>query len=364
MIDITSIGAGGGSIAAVDRAGLLTVGPASAGAEPGPACYGRGGTEPTVTDANLVLGYLGTRFLGHANGQGRTLDLGAARRALEGVAQRLQLSIDDAAEAIITIANVRMASAIRLVSVARGFDPREFVLVTFGGAGPLHAVELMREIGIAATLVPALPGVTSALGCVIADVRRDFVHALHAQLDAVDEDEIAEAFRIHNVLGVEFLREQAATVTDVVVDHRADIGYEGQTHIVSIPLPSAAPSRKAIQASFEAEYVRRYGQALHDHPMRIVNLRTAVIGRRARPDLRSLAPRGGASLAAACRGSRRARFGSQTVDTPVYERGLLPQGLRVEGPAIVEQADTTTVIPPDAWGVTDSWGNLIIRLRG
>ncbi len=363
MIDVISIGAGGGSIAAIDRSGVLQVGPRSAGAVPGPACYGQGGTEPTVTDANLILGRLGTRFLGGA-AAGRGLDLAAARAAVDSRLTRpLGLSVDGAAEAIVRVANAKMSGAIRVISVARGFDPRDFALLTFGGAGPLHAVELMREMGIAAVLVPPRPGVTSALGCIIADVRQDFLQSVKARLADLKDGDVGAVLAEQAERGRRFLAEQEVDLEEVRFVHRADMAYEGQSHMVAVPLPSAAPAIAQVQREFEAVYQRQYGNVLEGHPPVLVNLRTAAIGRRRPLDLRGLMPSGGRDLAGALAERRPVAFGGRTAPCPVYERERLPARAAFDGPAIIEQTDTTTVIPPDARVEVDEWGNLVIRLR-
>lgn len=362
-IDVTSIGAGGGSIASVDRAGILKVGPQSAGADPGPACYGRGGQEPTVTDANLVVGRLGKRSLGSA-AEGWELNVEAARTTItERVAKPLSLSVEEAAEAILRVANAKMSGAIRMVSVARGFDPRDFVLVAFGGAGPLHAVELMREMGIAATLIPPRPGVTSALGCIIADVRQDFLKSVNLRLGEVRAEEVKDVLEHQIADGKEFLNAQAVSLTEVRFVHQADMAYDGQSHLVAVPLPSSDLSISEIERQFESAYARRYGEVLRNHPIRLVNLRTAAIGRKPELELRGLAPKGGRTLEAARLEERPVAFEGRFAACPVYERELLPCGARFEGPAVIEQLDATTVVPPDAVAEVDEWGNLLIRLR-
>jgi len=362
MVDVISIGAGGGSIASIDRSRVLQVGPQSAGAVPGPACYGQGGQEPTVTDANLILGRLGTRFLG-GGATGRALDLAAARAVVAArLTGPLGLTVEEGAEAVVRVANAKMSGAIRLISVARGFDPRDFALLTFGGAGPLHAVELMREMGIAAVLVPPRPGVTSALGCIIADVRQDFLQSVKARLADLKDGEVAAVLAEHVQRGERFLGEQEVALDDVRFVCQADMAYEGQSHLVAVPLPSAAPSLSEIQAQFEAVYLRKYGNVLEGPPPLVVNLRTAAIGRRRPLDLRGLIPSGGHDLDGARRETRPVAFEGRVRSCPVFERDRLPARARFAGPAIVEQTDATTVIPPDARVEVDEWGNLVIRL--
>lgn len=363
MVDVISIGAGGGSIASLDSAGILQVGPQSAGASPGPACYGRGGQEPTVTDANLVLGRLGTRFLG-ASAATRQLEAAAARAAIATrLTGALGLTVEEAGEAIIRVANAKMSGAIRMISVARGFDPRDFVLLTFGGAGPLHAVELMREMGIAAVLVPPRPGVTSALGCIIADVRQDFLQSVRIRLADLKGDDVSAVLKEQVQRGQQFLAEQAIDLEDIGFVHQADMAYQGQSHLVAVPLPSAAPTLSDIQHQFDAVYLRQYGNVLAGHSVVVVNLRTAAIGRRRPLNLRALVPTGGRNLPDALREERAVTFSGRIVSCPIYERDRLPARVRFDGPAIIEQIDTTTVITPDACLEVDEWGNLVIRLR-
>ncbi|MDX1540354.1 MAG: hydantoinase/oxoprolinase family protein, partial [Geminicoccaceae bacterium] len=227
MVDVHTIGAGGGSIATVDEAGLLRVGPASAGAVPGPVCYGRGGTEPTITDANLLLGRLDPKRLLAVPS---AADLDAVRRAVvERVGQPLGLDAEDAAAAIIRIANDRMAGAIRMVSLARGHDPRDFALMAYGGAGPLHASAIARELGIPTVLVPARPGITNAIGCAIADLRQDLVNTLNRPLDALAAGEVEEALAAQEAIGRRWLDDQQVHLEDVAVRRFADMQFEGQT---------------------------------------------------------------------------------------------------------------------------------------
>jgi N-methylhydantoinase A len=363
-IDITAIGAGGGSIAWIDRGGLLRVGPQSAGADPGPAAYNRGGDEPTVTDAQLVLGRINPqRPIGEAAGP--ALDLARARWAVqERIARPLGLSVEEASLAIISVANANMAGSLRSVSVERGHDPREFVLVAFGGAGPLHACALMREVDIGAALVPPYPGVTSALGCLLADFRHDFVQAVNQPLAALD---LAAAYRIlqeQETEGRALLAAEGAGELPCTVLYAADMAYEGQIHALRVPLPRQQPSSvAALHQAFEAAYRREYGRALGGMPVVVVNLRTVVIGQREKlalppaPSPAAATPEGGRLE------TRPVYFAEGVVATPVYRRDRLAQGIRLAGPCIVEQADTTLVIEPDMEGVVDRLGNIVIRRK-
>ncbi len=363
MIEISTIGAGGGSIARVDTAGLLQVGPESAGSVPGPVCYGAGGERATLTDANVVLGRINAeRPIG---GKLARLDVDAAARAIEAqIGRPLGLGVPEAAEAILRVANARMAGALRLVSIERGHDPRKFTLMPFGGGGALHAGALIRDVGLARALIPRFPGVTSALGCVIADMRHDRVRTLNRPLAELDPaalrtemDEAAAAlFALLDRAGVAFTARGAT--------HELDMNYQGQTHSVAVRLPLAPDgggdlTREDIAAAFEATYRRAYGRVLPGVPIRVVNLRSAVTGRRPKIDLLSLAPAADAALDAARRGARPIWFAGPH-QAQVWDRLALPVGAVLAGPAVLEQPDTTILIEPGQQGRVDRFGNLIL----
>ncbi|MDE2575114.1 MAG: hydantoinase/oxoprolinase family protein [Rhodospirillales bacterium] len=364
MIEISTIGAGGGSIARIDAAGLLQIGPQSAGSVPGPVCYGAGGMAPTLTDANLVLGRINAeRPIGGALAR---LDRAAATHAIaEQIGEPLGLGPMQAAEAILRVANARMAGALRLVSIERGHDPQHFTFMPFGGGGALHAAALIREVGLARALVPRYPGVTSALGCVIADMRHDRVRTLNRPLTEIDPAALrAEMDAAQTQLGAILDRSDIAFVSRQV-SHALDMSYAGQTHTVAVPLPLAAdgsghPDHAMLHAAFERAYTASFGRTLEGVAVRVLNLRSAVIGRRPKIDLLSLAPAEDASLAAAHLGERAVWFaGWQT--TPVYERLALPVGAVIAGPAILEQPDTTILIEPGMTGTVDRFGNLLLE---
>ena len=365
MIEITTIGAGGGSIAHVDKGGLLEVGPESAGSRPGPVAYGQGGERPTLTDANIVLGRINAeRPIGGAL---QRLDVEAAAEAIQRhVGVPLGLDVHAAAEAIIRVADARMAGAIRLVSIERGHDPAKFALVPFGGGGALHAGALIADIGLKAALVPRFPGVTSAMGCVIADIRHDQVRTLNLALDGLDAEAldrrmVAEGAAAHAVVAGAGLAVQRI---DVVFE--LDMHYLGQTHTVAVPLPvTIADGRTGVTAgivrqAFETAYSRAFSRLLPGLGIRIVNLRTAAIGRRPRVDLSALAPGADASLDTARTGERKVWFGGWR-ETTIWSRLDLPVGAVIEGPAILEQPDATTVVPPGQRGRVDTLGNLILE---
>lgn len=365
MIEITTIGAGGGSIAHVDAGGLLAVGPESAGSRPGPVAYGQGNTRPTLTDANIVLGRINAeRPIGGAL---KRLDVGAARAAiLATVGAPLGLGAEAAAEAIVRVANARMAGAIRLVSIERGHDPTRFTIVPFGGGGALHVGALIQEVGLEAALVPRYPGITSALGCIIADVRHDQVVTVNMSLDTLDaaalERRLVEEGRAAE--GVVALSGLDITGIDVLFE--LDMHYVGQTHTVAVPLPvrlgpqgtGIAPD--IVRRAFETAYGRAFSRLLPGIGVRIVSLRTTALGRRPRFDLAALAPRGG-DAASARRGTRLVWFSGGWHEAAILERLALPIGAEIAGPAILEQPDATTVLDPGLLARVDTLGNLIVR---
>ncbi len=361
MIEITTIGAGGGSIAFVDGGGILQVGPHSAGAEPGPACYGLGNDRPTVTDANVLTGRIdAARPIG---GKIARLDVEAARRAIAThVGEPLGLDPMAAAEAIIRVANSRMAGAIRLVSIERGHDPRTFVAMPFGGGGALHAGALIKEVGLGKALIPRHPGVTSALGCVIADVRHDFVTTVNRLLDDVDVAALGADVRRLAREGAALVEGAKVQLTgcDTVVE--LDMSYVGQTHTVAVPLAGTLDVA-AIRAAFEARYRAAYGRLLESIALRVLNLRVAVVGRRPKLDLIGLAPKPGGSVAAAQRGTRRIYVDGDYAEAPFYARLALPAGAVIPGPAILEQPDTTIFIDPGLAGSVDRFGNVILERK-
>ncbi|WP_421998550.1 hydantoinase/oxoprolinase family protein [Reyranella sp.] len=358
MIDIHTIGAGGGSIARITKAGILQVGPDSAGANPGPICYGRGGTQPTVTDANLVLGKLDPAALpGVAGG----VPLETVKAAIvEKIGQPLGLDAVQAAAAIITVASDHLASAIRLVSIEKGYDPRDFALFPFGGAGPLHAVALARELGVPTVLVPRFPGLTSALGCILADLRHDFVHTLNQPLMAVDAAAVDRLYAEYDAEGRALVGAEGVPVTAIETLFEADLLYRGQSHVMRVTVERPFDPA-AVKASLEARYRERFDIELTEMTPVLANLRTATFGRRTDLDFTIFAPEGG-SLEAARQGGRAVHFAGRWLDTPVYARERLPVGATIEGPAIVAQLDTTILIDPGATAVVDSVGNLVIAV--
>ncbi|HVV93352.1 MAG TPA: hydantoinase/oxoprolinase family protein [Hyphomicrobiales bacterium] len=362
MIEITTIGAGGGSIAWVDRGGLLQIGPESAGADPGPACYGRGNERPTVTDANLVLGRINAE---RPIGALARLDVEAAKAALmRHVGTPLGLDAVAAAEAVVRVANSRMAGAIRLVSIERGHNPRDFMLMPFGGGGALHAGALVREVGLKGALVPRFPGVTSALGCVIADMRHDFVLTLNRLLDDLDEAALAAEIARLDGEGRALLDRSGVTFMGRDTEIALDMLYLGQTHTVTVPLPAgdAQARRDTIRAAFDRRYREVFGRLLEGIPLRVMNLHVAVIGRRPKLDLAMLAPTAG-TIEEARRGTRQVHVGGGWAETAIYERGALPVGAAFNGPAILEQDDATIFVERDFSLRVDRCGNVILEPR-
>jgi N-methylhydantoinase A len=360
MVDVRTVGAGGGSIVSVDKAGMLQVGPESAGSDPGPIAYGRGGTRPTVTDANLLLGRLDPAGLLAVDNPVPVERIRAI--FAKEIAGPLGLSPEDAAAAAIRLANTHMAGAIRMVSLSRGYDPRDFALFAFGGAGPLHAVALARELGLPEVMVPARPGLTNALGCLVADLRQDFVNTLNAPLDTLDMGEVARVFAEQRARGEAVNAREAHEIAETVVLHSADMQFRGQTHLIRVSLPRADVTRAEMQRLFEEAYFHRFQVRLPEIKAAIVNLNTSVIGNR-RPfpianliDLKKRARR----LVDAQIGMRALYSGGAWREAAIYERDRLPADAVVEGPAVIQQVDATTVIEAGSVARIDAAGNLRI----
>ncbi|MDA0185832.1 MAG: hydantoinase/oxoprolinase family protein [Proteobacteria bacterium] len=361
MIEITTIGAGGGSIASLDVSGLLTVGPESAGSDPGPVCYGLGNTRPTVTDANLILGRINPdRPIG---GKLDRLDVEAAREAIrKNLSELLGISVEEAAEAILRLANAKMAGAIRLVSIEKGHDPAKFAAMPFGGGGALHTGALIKEVGLGSALVPRFPGVTSALGCVVADMRHDRVQTVNRLLSSIDA--VALGGELQSVADATETVVTSAGAAFARIDRvfEFDMLYLGQTHTVAVAVdPADGLTTEAIQTAFNTAYRTAYGRLLDGIPVRVMNYRVTVIGRRPAFDMAVFAPKDG-KPADAC------RIGTRTVwaegafhQAGLYDRLSLAVGERIAGPAILEQPDTTIFVDPGLYAVVDSFGNLVIR---
>jgi N-methylhydantoinase A len=359
MIRIETIGAGGGSIASVDSGGLLQVGPESAGSVPGPACYGRGNTRPTVTDANVLLGRIAAeRPLG--GGLLAALDADLAHEAIRRhVAEPLGLEVLAAAEAILTVADARMAGAVRVVSIERGHDPRRFAYMPFGGGGALHVCAMMRAIGVETGLVPRYPGVTSALGCVIADLRHDDVRTVSRALADVDFDALRAQLDAMATAAQARLDSAGVALAAVHEVIELDMLYTGQTHTVRVGIARDALDAGGVARAFAGAYRDAFGATLEGIAPRVVNLRYARIGERPHFDLAVLGP--AATAMPAPLGTQRVHHAGRWWDAHRFARLELPAGARVEGPAILEQPDTTTWIEPGFAAVVDALGNLVIR---
>ena len=351
VVDLVEIGAGGGSIAWVDSGGLLRVGPQSAGADPGPVCYRGGGVEPTVTDANVVLGRLNPAYF---LGGEIELDVDGARRAIEErCAKPLGLDVVEAANGIVEIANAAMVNALHLISVQRGYDPRDFLLVGFGGAGPVHANALARDAEMPTVLIPPSPGIFSATGLLTTDLKRDAAQTVMQRLDSLDEAQVESVFAELESAGAAEMRREGVSDSAIEFDRRLDLRYVGQSYELTVPAGGN------LAELFHAEHDRVYGFSAESEPIECVSLRLATVGRIAKPPLRSL----GAGDAAEPKARRDVFFAEAGgyVDCPIYDRYTLGAGAQLAGPAVVEEFDSTTVVHPGYGVRVDDQGNLIIE---
>ena len=351
-IEVLTIGAGGGSLAWLDEAGSLRNGPQSAGAEPGPACYLKGGTDPTNTDANLVLGRLGDELIGGA----MRLDRPAAEGAVGRIAEPLGLDAAGAAHAILEVANANMADAVRLISIRRGYDPREFALVVFGGAGPLHGAALAKELSIPTVLVPPNPGITSALGCLLVDIRHDLATMFLAQADSVDADAVEREFRALEVEARDRLAHEGVAEADMSLQRFVDMRYLGQWRSMAIPAAAPLDMGEAV-AQFHAEHEREHNYRRDGAPVEIYRLSLRAVGVTQKAEL-ARHPAGGEAPQPI--GTRDVWFNADgpPLSTPVYDRATLPAGFSLDGPAVIEQLDSTTVVPPSVPAEVDEWLNI------
>ena len=363
VIDLVEIGAGGGSIAWIDSGGILRVGPRSAGADPGPVCYGQGGTEPTITDANLVLGRISPDYF---LGGEMQLDVDAARQAIsERCAEPLGMDVDEVALGIVEIANSAMVGALRRVSVQRGYDPREFVLVAFGGAGPVHANRLAAELEMPTVLVPMSPGTTSAMGLLVTDIKHDYSVALIQRADQIDIDVANTQFQRMRSEG------QAALSREGVADEatrfikQADMRYVGQSYELTVPMQEKdldADALDEILAQFHQEHERSYGFKAEEEPVEFVALRLSAVGVIPKPQLQKV-KRGGDTTTNALKETRPIYFAETDgrVNCPIFNRYKLGSGDEITGPAIIEEVDSTTVIHPGYQTAVDEFGNLFLQ---
>src|SRR5881296_1977490 len=360
-IDLVEIGAGGGSIAHA-RLGVIAVGPESASSTPGPVCYGRGGVEPTVTDADVVLGYINPDYF--AGGSMR-LQAGAAARAIEErVARPLGLSLEDAAWGIHAIVNTNMELATRVVSIERGRDPRDLTLVAFGGSGPVHGCRLAQALSIPRVILPAAAGVTAAIGLLAAEVRFDVARTYVRRLDAVEPAQLDAMYAEMAAQAMDVVRE-SAVVGEIAVARSADARYVGQGYELTVPVPSGeldAAALARVRATFDEVYAARYGYANPREPVEVVTWKLSAVGGSPRI---ALAKAQTEDRGRAVKGSRRAYFPEARgyVDTPVYDRYALAAGARLTGPAIVEERESTTVLPPGASAAVDEYASLLVELE-
>ena len=360
MIDIKTLGAGGGSIAWVDAGGALQVGPESAGADPGPACYGLGGTEPTVTDANLVLGYLNPAYF---VGGEMALDVELSRQAIMNrIAGPMGSSLEAASEGIIRVVNATMIRGIRLVSLEKGYDAREFTLVCFGGAGPVHAVQLAQELNIHRILVPEAPGVNCALGLLMADFRHDYSKTFLHRLSSLHPEELTREFAEMEEKALKQMLSDDLSRNSFVFHRSADLRYQGQGYEIEVPFPSEIDEPQDIRDVAE-EFCRihedKYGYAMDGDSVEIVNVRLTSIGLLEKPEIKA-EEMGGPDPKAAFKRLRRVFMEDRFLDVPIYERGSLRCGMEVGSPAIIEQVDSTTVVFPGYQTTVDRYRNLII----
>ena len=360
MLDINTVSAGGGTVATVDRFGVLQVGPLSAGAVPGPACYGRGGAAPTITDCNLVLGYLGEdNFLG---GRMR-LEAAKARAAIEAaVARPLGLDVAQAAEGIIRVIDVKMEEAIKAISTMRGHDLRDFMLLAFGGAGPLHAGRIARDLGMAGVIVPLYPGVFSAIGLLMSDVKHDYIRSKLTPLSEISPVDVNGMFERMVAQALDELRDDGFSAEQIRIERALDMRYAGQGYEIAVSCAAHSLQEadlKQLRATFDQQHRTMFGHMAPEEPVEIVSYRVRGIGLVPPVEMPQFKP-AGTILADAQREIRRVRFDGREVNCPVYQRERLDVGLTVAGPAILDQFDCTTVICPGQMARVDEWKNLIV----
>jgi N-methylhydantoinase A len=361
-VDVRTIGSGGGSIAWIDRGGSIRVGPQSAGAIPGPACYGRGGEEPTVTDANLLLGRLGVDSMVKG---GIRLDAERAKRAVDKIAKVLKLDIMEAAQGIIRIVNENMAATIRQVSLQRGRDPRNFHLLAAGAAGPMHAAFIAELMGIPEVIIPEKAGVLSAFGCTVVDVKHDFEKTFYSPIAEANIEALNNIYSDLDHQGRKILEEEKIFDKDIVVIRKAMMRYIGQTYEVETPVPLGKITRKQLDQivnDFHKEHMKENGFSREDAPVAIVDIRSTAIGKLGKPALLRYAA-GEKSVDYALKEKRRVFFeGLEFSETPIYEGEKLSPGNIIRGPAVLEWRDFTAVIPPKRRATMDQWKNIIIKM--
>lgn len=361
MLDVAAVGTGGGSLARIDRAGLLQVGPESAGASPGPVCYGRGGQVPTVTDACLVLGMLvPDAAIGKSRGSGMDVQLSRAAIA-EKIGVPLDIGVEAAAEAVLTVAGAKMAGYVRRKLLERGLDPRDFSMIAFGGGGPLHANRLLREVGLAQVVVPYFPGITSAMGCVLGQLRHDFLRTVNRTLGRLADTTLRDICAEHVAEGLSLLADEGAAPDEAVIRLGGDMCYRGQSNVIPVTFPAdAETSWDSVRQAFETAYEERYGRLLPEAEIVLANVQVTVsaVGAQSAslagliqlPDGPMPAPR-----------QTRLFFGGTWHDASLYDRLALPAGAIVAGPALLIQPDTTTFIEPGFQARVHPTGNILIE---
>lgn len=358
-IEVLTIGAGGGSLAHIDIAGSLRNGPQSAGAAPGPACYNSGGDQPTNCDANVTLNRLGTSLAGGA----KTLDRQLAREAINRViAGPLGMEEAEAAHAVLQVANANMADAVRLISIRRGYDPRDFALIAFGGAGALHGAEVARELNIPTVVVPANPGVTSALGCLLVDIRHDLSAMFTGLASETDPAAVESQFTALEKEATARLRHEGVSDENALLQREISMRYAGQWRSLSVKIGSGRGALERAIETFHQEHEREFAFRQDDQPVEIYQLLLSAIGKTPKP---AFVPATELNADPGTPASMREVYFGETgwATTPVYDRELLPAGATFDGPAIVDQLDSTTVVPPRTTAEIDGWGNIRIHLH-
>jgi N-methylhydantoinase A len=357
-IEVLTIGAGGGSLAWIDAAKSLRNGPQSAGSTPGPACYGRGGTNATNCDANVVLGRLSDNLAGGKVTLEKQLAIDAIRT---GVAEPLGMSVEDAALAVLKVANANMADAVRLLSIRRGYDPRDFALVAFGGAGPLHGTALAKDLSIPVVLVPPNPGVTSALGCLLVDIQHDITQMYLSKVEDVKIADLEKAYRALEIEGRERLANEGVSDDRMVFQRKIDMRYLGQWRALSIPLSAPVTSLDEAMATFHHEHGREHNYSRPGAPVEVYRISVIATGLTSKARFAEFEPVDAEPLAL---GTRKVRFDElpSSIDTPVYDRAKLQAGMKVAGPAVIDQLDSTIIVPPGVTAEVDRSLTIVMRI--
>jgi len=361
MIDINTIGAGGGSIAWIDPGGALRVGPLSAGADPGPVCYGKGGKEPTVTDANVVLGRINPSYL--LGGEMKINVKAAYETISEKISKPLDMDVFTAAEGIITVVNANMIRGIRKVSVERGYDPREFCLVCFGGAGPVHGAQLAKQLSISKVIVPKSPGIASAFGMLYADVRHDYVQTYLSKVNQIKIEDLLSVYQNLEEKAVMQLQKEGFSKQDMILYRSADTRYIGQAYELSVPVKNGSltyQDLEEIREKFHNLHYQTYGYLRKDKEVEVVNLRVVALGKLPPVDLIKHTTQ--KEIFTKSKEYRKVFFEGRFLNTPIYQKMSLNPGCRIKGPAVVEQLDSTTVIFPEQIATVDPYGNIVIFL--